>query len=81
MQRVFIAGATGYMGSRLAEELICRRHNVSGLVRPGSENRLPTGCLPVYGNALDRATRILTCNSSASRTPVPPKHSNSAKSI
>lgn len=53
---VFIAGATGYMGSRLAEELIRRGHTVSGLVRRGSENRLPTGCQPVPGNALDRTT-------------------------
>ena len=56
MQRVFIAGATGYMGSRLAEELIRRGHTVSGLVRSGSENRLPTGCRPVPGNALDRSS-------------------------
>ena len=53
---VFIAGATGYMGSRLAEELIRRGHSVSGLVRAGSENRLPTGCQPIPGNALDRTT-------------------------
>ena len=56
MQRVFIAGATGYMGSRLAEELIRRGHTVSGLVRAGSENRLPTGCRPVPGNGLDHSS-------------------------
>jgi len=53
---VFIAGATGYMGQRLAERLIASGHSVAGLVRPGSENRLPTGCKPVAGNALDRTT-------------------------
>jgi uncharacterized protein YbjT (DUF2867 family) len=55
-RRVFIAGATGYMGSRLAKELIRRGHTVSGLVRRGSENRLPTACHSVPGNALDRTT-------------------------
>jgi uncharacterized protein YbjT (DUF2867 family) len=54
MHRVFIAGATGYMGTRLAEELIRRGHSVSGLVRPGSERKLPARCAPVAGNALDR---------------------------
>jgi len=52
-RKVFIAGATGYMGSRLAAELLRRGHAVSGLVRPGSEARLPAGCRPVTGNALD----------------------------
>ena len=56
MGSVFIAGATGYMGSRLAAELVRRGHNVSGLVRAGSENRFPTGCRPVPGNALDRSS-------------------------
>jgi nucleoside-diphosphate-sugar epimerase len=41
--RVFIAGVTGYMGTRLAEELMGRGHSVAGLVRPGSENQVPTG--------------------------------------
>jgi uncharacterized protein YbjT (DUF2867 family) len=55
-QRVFIAGATGYMGQRLAAELARRGHVVSGLVRAGSEKKLPAGCVPVIGNALDAAT-------------------------
>jgi uncharacterized protein YbjT (DUF2867 family) len=55
-RRVFIAGATGYTGSRLAEELIKRGHAVSGLVRAGSERKLPAGCTPVLGDALDRAS-------------------------
>ena len=53
MRQVFIAGATGYIGRRLAEELLCRGHAVLGLVRPGSEKRLPNGCHPILGNALD----------------------------
>jgi len=56
MPNVFIAGVTGYLGSRLAEELIRERCTVSGLVLEGSENRLPQGCRPVPGNALDRTT-------------------------
>jgi len=55
-RKVFIAGATGYMGNRLAAELLRRGHAVSGLVRPGSEGRLPAGCRPVIGNALDSAS-------------------------
>ncbi len=58
MGKVFIAGATGYMGSRLAEQLVGRGHSVSGLVRPGSEKRLPVGCEPVIGDALDRRTFV-----------------------
>ena len=52
-RKVFIAGATGYMGSRLAAELLSRGHAVFGLARPGSEARLPAVCRPVTGNALD----------------------------
>lgn len=44
------------MGSRLAARLIARGHSVAGLVRPGAENRLPAGCAPVRGNALDHTT-------------------------
>jgi uncharacterized protein YbjT (DUF2867 family) len=58
VQRVFVAGATGYLGSRLAEELKRRGLEVSALVRPGSERKLPAGCMAVPGNALDRATFI-----------------------
>jgi uncharacterized protein YbjT (DUF2867 family) len=56
VRSVFIAGATGYMGSRLASLLLARGHRVAGLVRPGSEARLATGCRAVPGNALDSAT-------------------------
>jgi uncharacterized protein YbjT (DUF2867 family) len=56
VRRVFVAGATGYIGARLGEELIRRGHAVSGLVREGSEHKLPAGCVPIVGNALDSAT-------------------------
>jgi len=55
-KNVFIAGATGYIGAPLATQLIARGHTVSGLVRAGSDHRLPAGCRAVIGNALDRAT-------------------------
>jgi len=35
-QKVFIAGGTGYMGSRLIPLLVARGHEVKALVRPGS---------------------------------------------
>lgn len=53
---VFIAGGTGYMGQRLIPRLLERGHEVRALVRPGSEKKLPTGCIPVLGNALDGAS-------------------------
>jgi uncharacterized protein YbjT (DUF2867 family) len=52
-RHVFIAGVTGYVGTRLAETLIQRGHTVAGLVRTGSEKRVPPGCQPIFGNALD----------------------------
>src|SRR5258707_4747492 len=55
-RRVFIAGATGYMGTRLGEELIRRGHVVSGLVRAESKGKLPARCAAVIGNALDGAS-------------------------
>ena len=41
------------MGLRLIPRLLERGHEVRALVRPGSENKLPAGCTPVLGNALD----------------------------
>ena len=51
-RQVFITGATGYMGSALATELVRRGHRVRLLVRPGSESKAPAGCEIVGGNAL-----------------------------
>ena len=53
---VFVTGGTGYIGSRLIARLLARGHRVRALVRPGSEGKLPEGCEPVLGNALDGAT-------------------------
>lgn len=53
---VFISGATGFMGRGLALRLLERGHQVRALVRAGSEGKLPAGCTPVQGNALDEAS-------------------------
>jgi uncharacterized protein YbjT (DUF2867 family) len=44
------------MGQKLIAKLLLRGHEVRALVRPGSEKKLPTGCKPVPGNALDGAS-------------------------
>jgi uncharacterized protein YbjT (DUF2867 family) len=56
MASVFITGGTGYLGSRLIPLLVSRGHRVRALVRQGSEKKLPRGCEPVFGNALDPAS-------------------------
>src|SRR5438128_12543704 len=53
---VFIAGGTGYIGSRLIPRLLAHGHQVRGLVRPGSEARAPQGCEIVIGNPFDQTT-------------------------
>jgi uncharacterized protein YbjT (DUF2867 family) len=52
-QHIFIAGGSGYMGSCLIPRLLSRGHMVRALVRPQSQGKLPSGCTPVLGNALD----------------------------
>lgn len=54
--QVFITGATGYMGSRLIPRWLLRGHQVRALVRPQSQGKLPPGCAPVIGDALDERT-------------------------
>jgi uncharacterized protein YbjT (DUF2867 family) len=56
MASVFITGATGFMGRRLAAELLRRGHKVRGLVRKGSERRISAGCEVVTGDPLDAAS-------------------------
>jgi uncharacterized protein YbjT (DUF2867 family) len=53
MQTVFIAGASGYIGSRLCDELTRRGHTVIALARPGSVRKLPAACRVVVGDALN----------------------------
>ena len=51
--RVWISGATGFVGRNLAAALLTRGHHVCALVRPGSEIRVPAGCRTVTGDPLD----------------------------
>ncbi|MGE3840601.1 MAG: NAD(P)H-binding protein [Vicinamibacterales bacterium] len=53
---VFVGGATGYLGRRLATALLSRGHRVTALARRGSEMRIPAGCAVVIGDALDATT-------------------------
>jgi len=50
---VFVTGGTGYVGRPLIEQLASRGHQVRGLVRPGSEAKLPRVAEPIVGSALD----------------------------
>jgi uncharacterized protein YbjT (DUF2867 family) len=50
---VFITGGSGYLGRKLIPLLLQRGHVVRALVRPGSEKKLPAGCIAVVGDALD----------------------------
>ena len=54
--KIFITGASGYIGGTLAEKLIARGHNVSGLVRSEEKAALLSqrGITPVLGD-LDNA--------------------------
>ena len=56
MDPLFVTGGTGYIGRALIEALRERGYMVHALVRPGSEAELPSGALPVIGNALDAST-------------------------
>jgi len=53
---VFVTGGTGYIGRPLIQELVGRGHSVRALVRNGSEKKLPAGCEPIFGNALDASS-------------------------
>src|ERR1051325_2248687 len=53
---VFITGGTGYMGRRLISALVTHGHAVRGLVRPGSQGKLPVGADPIVGDVLNADT-------------------------
>ena len=55
-RNVFVAGGTGYIGRRVLPLLLARGHVVRTLVRPGSEAKLPPGCEPIPGDALEGRT-------------------------
>ena len=51
-ESVFVTGGTGYIGSRLIPLLRKRGYQIKALVRPGSENKLPSGATGAVGDAL-----------------------------
>lgn len=55
-RRVFLTGATGYLGIRLIPLLLERGHDVTALVREESLKKVPAGCRVVTGNPLDAET-------------------------
>ena len=55
-RRIFVTGGTGYLGCHLLPELVQRGHEVTALVRSGSERKLASGCRPVLGDPLNQAT-------------------------
>lgn len=55
---VFLTGATGFLGSSLARELLRRGHRVRALVRRGSEAKVVPGCEIVEGDALRAETYV-----------------------
>lgn len=55
-KNVFITGGTGYIGSRIIPLLAKKGYHVTALARKESLNKLPGGCKPVEGNALDENT-------------------------
>jgi len=55
---VFITGGSGYLGKRLVSLLVRRGHIVRALVRKRSEEKLPPGCTPITGNALDKTSFV-----------------------
>ncbi len=56
MGRVFVTGASGFMGRRLCEELLRRGHAVRALVRRGSERGAAAGSETIVANPLDSAS-------------------------
>jgi uncharacterized protein YbjT (DUF2867 family) len=65
MARVFIAGASGFMGRRLSSELLARGHSVRALVRSGSEARAAAGCELVVADPFrpeSYAARVAGCD-------------------
>lgn len=57
-RRVFLTGATGYLGSRLAPVLLERGCLVRALTRDGSRGKVPAGCGVVIGDALRKESFV-----------------------
>jgi uncharacterized protein YbjT (DUF2867 family) len=52
LRSAFIAGSTGYLGTRLAQRLLEKGYTVEALVRKESEHKAPPGCEIITGNPL-----------------------------
>lgn len=52
-RHVFLTGGTGYLGRPMIQRLLAQGHQVRALIRPGSGHKLPSGCEPILGNALE----------------------------
>lgn len=57
-RRVFVTGATGYLGARLIPRLLARGHHVTALTRTASAGSVPSGCGVVVGNPLESGTFV-----------------------
>ena len=57
-QRIFMTGATGYVGSRLVPQLLEQGYEVRALARKESTGRLPAGCRIIEGDPLKRGTFV-----------------------
>jgi uncharacterized protein YbjT (DUF2867 family) len=57
-RRVFVTGATGHMGRALIPALAAAGHKVRGLVRTGSEGKLPSRCEAITGDPLDAQSYV-----------------------
>jgi uncharacterized protein YbjT (DUF2867 family) len=53
---VFVTGGTGYLGRPLIERQLAGGHEVRALTRAESKAKLPSGCIPIVGDALDSTT-------------------------
>jgi uncharacterized protein YbjT (DUF2867 family) len=51
--RIFVSGATGYIGRRVIPELLARGHEVRALAREQSRHKLPANCTPAIADALN----------------------------
>ncbi len=54
--RIFVTGATGYVGARLIPLLLERGHDVTALVRESSTRKVPAECQVVTGDPLKAET-------------------------
>ena len=56
MRRIFVSGGTGFIGQAVVPRLIERGHQVTALVRKGSETKVPARVSILFGDALDAQT-------------------------